>query len=264
MQRVLAMVMAVLIAGCAAPDAGSGAGSPPTTAGMPAPAATPTAAPPLVATANGEGQEPAVADLAEGQALVARATGPVEVFESPRHGAPWLVLEDTTLLGSPRVLLVLGGPDGDWVEVSLPTRPNGSTGWVRAEQLELQVVEQAITVDLTARTMAFTVRGSVLLSTEVAIGSDANPTPAGSFFVTDVVQVADESGPWGPWALGLSAFSDTITDFNGGEGIIGIHGTNRPDKIGQAVSLGCVRVRNEVISGLAPVVDLGIPVRIAG
>jgi lipoprotein-anchoring transpeptidase ErfK/SrfK len=30
-------------------------------------------------------------------------------------------------------------------------------------------------------------------------------------------------------------------------GPIAIHGTNRPDLIGQAVSNGCVRVRNEIV-----------------
>jgi lipoprotein-anchoring transpeptidase ErfK/SrfK len=75
--------------------------------------------------------------------------------------------------------------------------------------------------------------------------------------------LADPGSPWGPFALGLSARSETITEFNGGDGIVGIHGTNRPDTIGRAVSLGCVRLDNDLITRLAGTVRLGTPVEIA-
>jgi lipoprotein-anchoring transpeptidase ErfK/SrfK len=80
--------------------------------------------------------------------------------------------------------------------------------------------------------------------------------------VTDNVTLANPGSPWGPHALGLSARSDTITEFNGGDGIVGIHGTNRPDSIGEAASLGCVRVPNEVIVQLHQLVQIGTPVEI--
>jgi lipoprotein-anchoring transpeptidase ErfK/SrfK len=96
----------------------------------------------------------------------------------------------------------------------------------------------------------------------VAVGSSVNPTPTGRYYVTDVVELADPRSAWGPYALGISARSETITEFNGGDGIIGIHGTNRPHTIGQAVSLGCVRLHNDLITQLAAVVRLGTPVEI--
>jgi lipoprotein-anchoring transpeptidase ErfK/SrfK len=144
--------------------------------------------------------------------------------------------------------------------VSLPGRPNEATGWVEADQFTYAKVDQRIEVNLTQSTLSFFVRDELVLTTEVAIGSPTNPTPPGEFFVTDIVELTDPSGPWGPFALGLSARSDTITEFNGGDGIIGIHGTNRPDRIGDPVSLGCVRVPNEIIAELAEMVQLGIPV----
>ncbi|HEY6627827.1 MAG TPA: L,D-transpeptidase, partial [Acidimicrobiia bacterium] len=67
---------------------------------------------------------------------------------------------------------------------------------------------------------------------------------------------------WGPHAFGLSARSETITEYNGGDGIIGIHGTNRPGSIGNAASLGCVRVPNEMITKLHGMVPIGTPVTI--
>ena len=160
------------------------------------------------------------------------------------------------------MFLVETGPVDGWVEVSLPVRPNGSTGWVRAGSLDLQVLDHRIFVDLSEHRLRLERDNEVVLETEIAIGSPTNPTPTGHYFVTDVIQLSDPNGPWGPFALGLSAFSDTISEFNGGDGIIGIHGTNRPATIGQPVSLGCVRVPNEVAAKLAELVELGAPVEI--
>jgi len=201
--------------------------------------------------------------LPTGSSLVGHASADVEIFDSPELAAPSYVLKPATSLGSPRVFLVESGPVDGWVEVSLPIRPNGSTGWVRAGDLDLAVLDYAIFVDLSDRQLRLEQSDEVVLETEVAVGSPHNPTPTGSYFVTDIVQLADPGGPWGPFALGLSAFSDTITEFNGGNGIIGIHGTNRPASIGEPVSLGCVRVPNEIATQLADLVKLGTPVEIA-
>ncbi len=179
--------------------------------------------------------------------------------DAPIHSR---VVPATTILGSPTVLPVVEGPVAGWIEVSLPGRPNEATGWVEADQFTFAATDQRIEVDLAAATLTFFVDDEPALSTEVAIGSPDNPTPPGSFFVTDIVKLTDPSGPWGPFAIGLSARSDTITEFNGGDGIIGIHGTNRPDRIGEPVSLGCVRLPNETIAELASQVQLGIPVLI--
>jgi lipoprotein-anchoring transpeptidase ErfK/SrfK len=200
--------------------------------------------------------------LEEGQALVGRAAGPLQIFGEAGDETPQLTIEDATVLGTPRVYLVLEGPVEGWVLVSLPIRPNGSTGWARASDLEISIVFSRIEVDLSERTLVYFEEGKEVLSTAVAIGSASNPTPPGFFYVTDAVAPANPQGPWGPFAFGLSAYSDTITEFNGAGGIIGIHGTNRPATIGTAASLGCVRVPNEVISELRDRVVLGIPVLI--
>ena len=217
---------------------------------VPAPDPSP---PPPVLTASA---------MPPGSWLVAHAEKQVEIFETPRMPAPSQVIAPATILGSPRVFLVESGPVDGWVEVSLPVRPNGSTGWVRENDLNLLVLDFKIFVDLSDRRLRLEQGDQVLLETEVAIGSPRNPTPTGEYYVTDVVQLSNPAGPWGPFALGLSAFSDTITEFNGGDGIIGIHGTNRPASIGQPVSLGCVRVPNEIATQLADLVKLGTPVQI--
>ena len=201
--------------------------------------------------------------LPAGSSLVGHASADVEIFDSPELAAPSYVLEPATILGSPRVFLVESGPVDGWVEVSLPIRPNGSTGWVRAGALDLSVLDYTIFVDLSDRMLRLeqSERDRAGNRGGGRITATTRRQPA-SYFVTDVVELADPPGPWGPFALGLSAFSDTITEFNGGDGIIGIHGTNRPASIGEPVSLGCVRVPNEIAALLADLVKLGTPVEI--
>ena len=71
--------------------------------------------------------------------------------------------------------------------------------------------------------------------------------------------LGDPGGPFGPSAVGIAAYSEVLTGWTQG-GPIAIHGTNRPDLIGQAVSNGCVRVRNEVVTRIFDATLSGTPV----
>ena len=198
----------------------------------------------------------------EQSTLVAMARGDLEVFATPGDDSPERTLSWTTILGTVTVLTVVGQPIEGWAKVMLPVRPNGSTGFVRVEDVEIYAVGGKIVIDLSERELTYTIDGNEVLSTTVAIGSSRNSTPIGSFFVTDSVTLANPNSLWGPHALGLSARSDTITEYNGGDGIIGIHGTNNPSSIGRAVSLGCIRLPNEMITLLHRMVPIGTPVKI--
>ncbi len=200
-----------------------------------------------------------VVTLDRPQSVRAAAGAPVRVFAAPRASAPSIALSPTTAFGSARVLLATARK-GSWYQVSLPTRPNGSTGWVRARDVSRRAVRDELRVDVQARTLTWWRDGAVVLETPVAMGAPETPTPTGAFYVTDLLDNADDSGPYGPYALGLSAHSDTLSEFAGGDGQIGIHGTDSPDSIGLAVSHGCVRVPNEVITQLATSLPLGTPV----
>jgi lipoprotein-anchoring transpeptidase ErfK/SrfK len=219
-------------------------------------AATPSETRRAVATLTAE-------NLPAGSSLVAQAVEEVEVFAAPADGQPIQHLEATTILGTPTVLSVLEGPERGWALVLLPGRPNGATGWIDVDEMLLYVVDGKLEVDLSERVLNYYESGTEVLSTSVAVGSPRNPTPTGDFFVTDNVTLADPNSPWGPHALGLSARSDTITEYNGGDGIIGIHGTDVPGSIGDAASLGCVRVPNETIARLHELIAIGTPVTIS-
>ncbi len=202
------------------------------------------------------------AELGETASLVAATRGATVVYDGPGSETELLTLNATTILGTGTVLSVVGeGPNG-WLEVLLPVRPNDGTGWIRPDDVELYVVEGHITIDLSDRELNYIVNGETVLTSTVAVGKPHYPTPTGHFFVTDSVAVSSAGGPWGPHALGLSARSETITEFNGGDGIIGIHGTNNPSSIGKAASLGCVRLPNDLITELFNMVPIGTTVEI--
>lgn len=260
----LALVALPLLAACGGFDTAN-AGTPPTTTIAPAVGAAPTAP---VTTLGFErpttSTTSATVSTVEADPISwtsAKAKGPLDVFEAPGDSKPFRVLGAETILGTPTVVLVLGGSEA-WLEVLLPGRPNGQSGWVRAVDVERYGVSRQVVIDLTARTLVVLDGDEPIFETEVGIGSPSSPTPVGTFFVTDAVRITNASGPWGPYAYGLSARSDTVTEFNGGDGIIGIHGTNRPTSIGEAQSLGCVRLPNDVMAELAGMLTVGSPVTI--
>lgn len=189
---------------------------------------------------------------------VARPSGPVQVFASPT-GASVATLPPTTTFGSARALPVTGRADG-WLNVELPTRPNGSNGWIRAEGVDVRTVTTEVRIDLSDRSLEVLRDGAPILRSSVAVGTAAAPTPAGRFFVADKVDTGSASSAYGPFALGLSAHSDVLTEFGGGDGQIAIHGTNDASSIGSAASHGCIRVPNDVVTQLADLLPLGTPV----
>jgi lipoprotein-anchoring transpeptidase ErfK/SrfK len=146
-----------------------------------------------------------------------------------------------------------------WYHVQLPMRPNGITGWVRAADVRLELVTTRILVRLAARQVILYDKGREVIRVRAAIGSAATPTPLGRYYVNQRLVPTDPSGPFGPGAIGISAFSPVLTGWAQG-GPIAIHGTNRPELIGQAVSNGCIRVRNEDLVRLFERAVAGTPV----
>jgi lipoprotein-anchoring transpeptidase ErfK/SrfK len=195
---------------------------------------------------------------------VAQAQVPeVAVFETPESPEPIHRLPNPNENGAPLVFLVDGGePTGEWVPVHLPVRPNGSKGFVRAADVTLATHTYRIQVALADHTLTLLNAGEVELTAPIGVGTADTPTPGGIYYVKELLQPPDPNGAYGPYAYGLSGFSNELTSFAGGEGVIGIHGTNEPDAIGTDVSSGCIRVENEVITQLAEMLPLGTPVEI--
>jgi lipoprotein-anchoring transpeptidase ErfK/SrfK len=145
--------------------------------------------------------------------------------------------------------------------VQIPRRPNGVTAWVTPGQVAVEQVHTRIVVDLSQKRVTLYRSGKRVLSATAAVGSSATPTPTGSFYVNQRLIPTDPNGPFGPGALGVSAFSNVLTGWTQG-GPIAIHGTNEPWSIGKAVSNGCIRLPNPVLRKLFAQAFSGTPVLI--
>ncbi|HXQ61436.1 MAG TPA: L,D-transpeptidase [Acidimicrobiales bacterium] len=195
-----------------------------------------------------------------GSVLVATATVPsLPIYGTPRALGSSQALANPNPLGAPLTLLVKA-VQGGWLQVYLPERPNEMTGWVTRSNVSLATDDEHIVVSLSSRQVTLYRAGAQVFHASVAVGAPDAPTPTGHFFVTEVLQLTDPGDAYGPYALGLSGFSNTYFSFDGGPGQIAIHGTNQPWVIGGYASHGCVRLTNPEITALATQVPAGTPV----
>jgi lipoprotein-anchoring transpeptidase ErfK/SrfK len=193
--------------------------------------------------------------------LVADATGPtVGLYEQPdRPLAAKPTLANPTGEGLPVVFLVLDD-QGPWLHVRVSSRPNNLTAYVKRSEVALRTVPNRVLVEVGARRVTVFHGDQIILQDVVAVGADRTPTPLGNFFVDGTVKVPYDTGPYGAYQVSVSGFSDVLQSFGGGVGQIAMHGTNRPELLGQPVSNGCIRMSNETITKMADLAPLGTPV----
>ncbi len=215
--------------------------------------------------------EPNVAASDGHKTIVANSVvNTLKVYPTPKDpdqvgspGSPDQVLNRADRVTGQLVLLALEVGEA-WTKVQLPVRPNGSTGWVRSSDVSLSGHNFSIDIDLTGHEIVI-INGDVEVSrSPVGVGRTDRPTPGGAYFITELLQPPEPDGIYGPYAYGLSGYSDVLMDFRGGEGVIGIHGTNEPALVGTDVSSGCIRLpTTEIIRLVEKVrIPLGIPVTI--
>jgi hypothetical protein len=150
----------------------------------------------------------------------------------------------------------------EWIQLRIPMRPNGSTGWVRVEDLDtFHLTHVQIVVNRSRLRMYLYDRGRLVWSAPVAVGKASTPTPSGHFWIRERFKIADPSSGYWPYAFGTSDYS-TLTDWPGG-GVVGIHGPyHQPQDIPGRVSHGCIRLRTADDAWLARHVGLGTPIRV--
>jgi lipoprotein-anchoring transpeptidase ErfK/SrfK len=145
-----------------------------------------------------------------------------------------------------------------WYKVSLPGRPNGRTGWVRAGALDVKPVKKRLVIDRGARRFQFWDGTRLVRTGKVAVGAPGAETPLGLFYVQS--KFVPSAPILGAYAFETSAYSK-LTDWPGG-GVVGVHGTPWPELLGQAVSHGCIRLDNRDVQFLRSRVPLGMPIKI--
>ncbi len=192
----------------------------------------------------------------------------VAVLAKPQaHAARVAVLKQFRADFRPQYVLALDAvraSDGRplWYRISVPGRPNGRTGWVRAAAVELRPVKKRLVIYRGARTFEFWDGARLVRTGKVAVGKPGAETPLGLFYVTDRFdpEIDPEWAILGAYAFETSAYSK-LTDWPGG-GIVGVHGTPWPNLLGQAVSHGCIRLANRDIEFLRHRLPVGTPVKI--
>jgi lipoprotein-anchoring transpeptidase ErfK/SrfK len=149
-----------------------------------------------------------------------------------------------------------------WYRVQLPRKPNGVTAFVRSRALRVETVPTRIVVEVAKRRLTLYRNAKPVVTATVAVGSPSTPTPTGRFYVNQRLVPTDAGGPFGPGAIGISAFSNVLTGWAQG-GPVAIHGTNEPWSIGRAVSNGCIRLPNETLARVFNAALAGTPVIIS-
>jgi lipoprotein-anchoring transpeptidase ErfK/SrfK len=180
----------------------------------------------------------------------------------------WTARPQTPYNGLPQRLMVLRERlvDGRrWLQVRLPTRPNDATGWLLRDAVALESTRWWIDVSVGARSVVVRRDGAVVKRMRAVVGAPATPTPRGLFAIYEKVRQPDPRAFLGTWALHLSAHSNVLDDYGGGDGRAALHGrsgASLADPLGSARSHGCVRLDNRAVDWLAARIPAGTPVRI--
>jgi lipoprotein-anchoring transpeptidase ErfK/SrfK len=204
------------------------------------------------------------------QAWTAKVVYPTVARAAPRAQARSIARVGTAAAwdGGPVALLVLRAHrdrrDRLWLRVRLPERPNGRSGWIDADFTRLRPTPWRIVIDRSARRATAFRAGRRARSWRVVVGTPATPTPRGLFAVYERVR-QPRGSVLGPYALQLTAHSNTLLNYGGGPGRVALHGRSGPllsDPLGSAASHGCIRMQNRVVRWLAARALPGTPVQI--
>ncbi len=106
----------------------------------------------------------------------------------------------------------------------------------------------------------------LITSFPVAVGKKGWETPTGEFEIIQMVKNPSWQNPWTGKVIPPSPNNPLgerwIGFWSDGKNFIGFHGTPGEHLIGQAVSHGCVRMKNKDIKQLFELVSMGIPVTV--
>ncbi len=106
-----------------------------------------------------------------------------------------------------------------------------------------------IEIDTKARILKLFNDSKFVKQYPVAVGKSSTPTPVGNWTIV-------KKGLWG------EQFGGHFMQLSIPYGTYGIHGTDKPWSISQAVSHGCVRMYNRDAAELYNTISIGTPVKI--
>jgi lipoprotein-anchoring transpeptidase ErfK/SrfK len=186
----------------------------------------------------------------------------IPIFDEPGGAEPGRSLPNPEPhYGTLRVFLVQE-ERGEWLHALLPMRPNGTSGWIRRPDVDLSGHNFHMVIELQAHRLTAYDGDNVILQEPIGRGTSATPTPGGLFYTTWLWNAGNQP-EYGPYAFGMSGYSEVFYSFGTGDGQFAIHGTDDPSTVGRSVSNGCIRMYNEAITKLAQTLpSAGVPVEI--
>lgn len=197
----------------------------------------------------------------------AEAEDPViDVYADATGDTPTRQITATDATSAPDVPLVflVKRHQGNRLEVYLPTAPAGSTGWVRAGDVRLSRVSYRIEISLQTHHLEVFDDGRRVLEADVSIGVTDRPVAGTTYYLKELLQPPDPTGPYGRLAYVLSGANTSVASFTSGEGIIGIHGTSDRRTLGGDTPKGSIGIATDVLDRLADQIGLplGTPVTV--
>jgi len=183
----------------------------------------------------------------------------IDVFATEDAGDPDDQVEagvDTSIDTIPVVFLVKSR-GAERLEVYLPLGPTDRTAWVDADDVTITSVAHRIEVDLSEHRLRVFDGDALIVDEPVVVGLTDRPPPGDTYYLKELVQPPDPDGTYGSFAYGLSGFANELERFTEEEGVVGIHGTDDPEALGEDASRGSIGVDNDVIERL--VSDIGLP-----
>ena len=185
---------------------------------------------------------------AETSGIVLRVKQELAVHDAP-GGAAFARLP-AMQLNNPTWVPVIAH-SGDWARILLPSRPNGSTGWVRLggpERTEQARSPYVVDIDVDARRLELREDGHPIGTWTVGVGAAKSPTPRGRTFVMAAIE--ETVTKFSPVILPLGTHSETFSTYGGGPGTVALHGWPDPSVFGKGSSDGCVRVPDDALRTL--------------
>jgi lipoprotein-anchoring transpeptidase ErfK/SrfK len=157
-----------------------------------------------------------------------------------------------------RLILSVTHRRGTWAAVPTFLVPNGRRAWVHVDRRTFAVrrTRWHLAADLSARTLTVMHGDQRVRMLRVAIGAPATPTPPGTYAITDKLPGGPFGASYGCCILALSGHQPKVRT-GPIDGRLAIHGTDRPDLVGDRVSQGCLRARNADVRWLMRTVPVG-------
>lgn len=157
-----------------------------------------------------------------------------------------------------------------WAQIMLPSKPNGSVGWVSTDTATIRLSTSPYLVEVDrahytltllrhgARIARWTVGDGILLPQH---GVTQSVTPAGRTYILADIQIVHPT--YSPVIMPLGTHSPIWDTYGGGPATVGIHTwTPDPSVYGTPSSHGCIRVPASALQILSTTVPVGTPVLI--